>query len=614
MSGFAGVVSLDGALPDTHLLERMAQTLAFRGPDGTHITTKPGAGFCFTFLRTGPAPQCPSQPCSLDGNVWLLGDVRLDGRDDLRRKLEQHGDVFPSAPTDEELVLRAWRRWGHDCLPDLMGDFSFLLWNDEARRLLCVRDLMGARPFFYAPAGGWFSFSNTLEVLLLVPQVSPALDSLFIADFLLQELCSDPDRSVYREIRRLPAGHKLEYASDQVRISRYVSLPIGEPLRLKRPKEYIERFQTLLDHAVRDRLPREPSAIFLSGGLDSTSVASVATKIAPQTAGSATLRAYTMECQPLFDDEEGRYASLAAQNLNMPIEILSAASCLPYEGWDEPRWRTPEPCHDPFLRLRRLQYQQIRTHARVALSGYGGDDILTGQAWPYLVYLLRRSHFGTIARELGRFLLTHGHIPPLRGGFRARLRRWFRQTDALMDYPPWLASQFAEEQHLRERWLELQKTPKPMHPFHPEGYSGLADNFWSSVFDQDDAAWTGVPVELRAPLLDQRVLRYLLQLPPVPWCADKELLRLAMHGLLPEEIRSRPKTPLIGDAVSILAASGKWSPALLPAPCRAARTFVDWERLGATLRRTIDSNLWVCLRAASLNYWLKGIENAGAIR
>src|ERR1700738_2244587 len=179
MSGFAGVVSLDGAPPDALLLQRMAERLAFRGPDGAKITTKPGAGFCFTFLRTGPAPQCPSQPCSLEGNVWLLGDVRLDGRDDLRRKLEQHGDEFHGEVTDEELVLRAWRRWGHDCLPDLMGDFSFALWNDEARRLLCVRDLMGARPFFYARAGGWFSFSNTLEVLLLVSQVSPALDSLF---------------------------------------------------------------------------------------------------------------------------------------------------------------------------------------------------------------------------------------------------------------------------------------------------------------------------------------------------------------------------------------------------------------------------------------------------
>jgi asparagine synthase (glutamine-hydrolysing) len=330
--------------------------------------------------------------------------------------------------------------------------------------------------------------------------------------------------------------------------------------------------------------------------------------------GSGTLRAYTIDCQPLFDDQEGLYASLAAQNLNIPIEILSAASSLPYEGWDEPHSGTPEPCHNPFFCLSRLQYQQVRTHARVALSGYGGDDILTGQAWPYLIYLLRRSHFGTIARELGGFLLAYGRIPPLGGGCRARLRRWFRQSHTQLDYPPWFDSQFAEEQHLRERWLELQEPPKPTHPFHPVGYSALASNFWSSVFDQEDAGWMGAPVELRAPFLDQRLLRYLLQVPPIPWCADKELLRFAMRGRLPEEIRSRPKTPLLGDAISIFVENGSWSPVPLPVQNRALRAFVNWQRLDATVRRARASNLWTCLRAVSLNYWLKGVENAGAIR
>src|SRR5438270_9636140 len=143
VSGFAGVVSLDGAPPDRELLQRMAKVLAFRGPDATNIVAQGSAGFVFTFLRTGPAPQCPSQPCTLDGRVWLLGDIRLDGRDDLRLKLEQHGDHFETKPTDEELVLRAWRRWGEAALPELIGDYSFAVWDSQARRLVCARDLIG---------------------------------------------------------------------------------------------------------------------------------------------------------------------------------------------------------------------------------------------------------------------------------------------------------------------------------------------------------------------------------------------------------------------------------------------------------------------------------------
>ena len=100
MSGFAGIIATDGATPDQSLLERFAAHLAFRGPDGTHISTQPGAGFCFTFVRTGPAPQSFSQPCSLDQRVWLLGDVRLDAGDDLRRQLEQAGELLPPDVTD----------------------------------------------------------------------------------------------------------------------------------------------------------------------------------------------------------------------------------------------------------------------------------------------------------------------------------------------------------------------------------------------------------------------------------------------------------------------------------------------------------------------------------
>ena len=236
MSGFAAIISLDGAPPDQRTLERMAQKLAFRGPDGTHIATKPGAGFCFTFLRTGPAPQCPSQPCSLDGRVWLLGDVRLDGN-----------------VTDEELVLRARRRWEKASLPELIGDYSFALWDKETRQLWCARDLMGARPFFYAQSGNHLYFSNTLNAIRCAPAISSALDNHFIGDFLLQGCCSYPERTAFRYISRLPAGYKLRFSKDGLLVQQYTTVPIEEPLWLKRDEEYVEQFRSLLERAVADQ-------------------------------------------------------------------------------------------------------------------------------------------------------------------------------------------------------------------------------------------------------------------------------------------------------------------------------------------------------------------------
>jgi asparagine synthase (glutamine-hydrolysing) len=182
----------------------MAAALAFRGPDATHVTTQPGAGFVFTFLRTGPAPQSSQQPCTLDGRLWLIGDVRLDGRDNLRRKLEQHGASIPSTATDEELILHAYQKWGEQSFPDLIGDYAVALWDSIARRLLCLRDLIGSRPFFYAHVSGQLIFSNTLNAIRFAPKVSAELDRHFIADFLLQESCPDLARTAFQDISRLP--------------------------------------------------------------------------------------------------------------------------------------------------------------------------------------------------------------------------------------------------------------------------------------------------------------------------------------------------------------------------------------------------------------------------
>jgi asparagine synthase (glutamine-hydrolysing) len=614
VSGFAGIISTDGPPPDRSLLERMASDLAFRGPDSVQICTQPGAGFCFTSLRTGPAPQSSSQPCSLDDRVWLIGDVRLDAREDLRRQIEQRGESVPGDPTDEELVLRLWRQRGEQGFADLLGDFAFALWDATARRLLCVRDLMGLRPFYYAHTGNRLYFSNTLSILRLAPDVSSTLDPSFIGDFLLQESCSDAARTVYRDIQRLPPGHTLDYADGRVQLRRYATLPIEEPLAFARPDEYVEQFRFLLDQAVRDRLPSGPAAVFLSGGLDSTSVAAVAVALAKKNALPLDLRAYTIDCRPLFEDEEGQLASLVAKSLGIPIEVLSSASWLPYAGWDDSQLRTPEPFHDPFLAISRLQYQHIATHARVAFSGDGGDDVLTGQAWPYLVYLLRRRRLGAIAGAFGGYILKQRRIPPLRGGFRTKFRRWTGGAKPFAEYPRWLNAQFEKEQRLRERWLELQEPLQTSHPLHPIGYAGLCGDFWSSASETVDAAWTGVAIESRSPLLDQRLLRYLLRMPPVPWCMEKELLRRATKGLLPEQIRLRPKTPLLGDSLKIHVESGRWHPLPLPAPAGEVTSFIDWKLFDATLAEPAGSSLWANLRPISLNRWLKSIENEVRIR
>jgi asparagine synthase (glutamine-hydrolysing) len=542
--------------------------------------------------------------------VWLVGDVRLDGREDLRNELAQSGESVALDVTDEELILQVWRRWGEVGLARLAGDLSFALWDRAACEVVCMRDLTGFRPFFYAHIGKWLLFSNTLRVLRMSPGVSRTIDPEFIADLLLQDWSSDPSRTVYKQIRRLAPGHLLKYSEQGLCVRRHTEIPIEEPLWLERPEEYIERFQSLLESAVRDRLPDRSSAVFLSGGLDSTSVAAVARKIAGNSEISRLLRAYSVDCRPLFDDQEGILASRVAEHLGLDIQIAFRDSWLPYEGWGDPQFATPEPIHDPFLAFSLSQSRQVSPQARVALRGYGGDDVLTGQAWPFFLYLLQRRRFGTIASTFGGYVLTHKRIPPLRGGFRARLGRWMSRTDPLSDFPRWLEPHFVAQFHLRDHWLELRRLPEMSHPLHPIGYAGLSSDSRATLLETEDAAWTGVPVETRTPLLDLRLLRFLLRVPPVPWCMDKELLRQAMRGMLPEEIRSRPKTPLAVDPLDTFVQNKRWSPLPLLEPPAELRAYVDWQRLDETLKTATGSTLWSGLRPISLGHWLV-VENQG---
>jgi asparagine synthase (glutamine-hydrolysing) len=614
MSGFAGIVCADRETPDPRLLDCMVEHLRFRGPDSAHIWRRPGAGFCFTLLCTGPSPQAATQPCSVDGRVWLLGDVRLDDREELIDRLQQSGQTADGDATNEELVLRAWRQWGEAGLANLMGDLSFALWDAQERKLWCLRDFIGARPFFYAHAGSRLVFSNALNAVRLAPEFSAKLDPHFIGDFLLQSCCSDAERTAFQDIRRLPPGHVLCYSNAQVQVRRYSRLPVEEPLLFKRPEEYLEQFRELLEQAIRERLPRAGVGVFMSGGLDSTSVAATAKRVQTARGIPDSVRAHTVDYTPLFDDPEGAFASQAAEHIGIPLGVLHGADCSPFEACEDRSFATPEPCADPFLALQVKIYLQLGSQSRVAFTGDGGDDILTGRAWPHLTYLLRRGQVGALMRFFGGYILRHRALPPLRVGIRTRLRRLLGQRDESSEYPAWLEPRFEKQFHLRERWRKLQESSKPEHPLHPAAHSGLNSSGWSVILENEDAGWTGVPVETRAPLLDERLIRFLLRVPPVPWCMNKQLLREAMRGLLPEEVRLRRKTPLSGDPLQIHEQKNGWKPVLPKESCERLADFVNCRMLSATFRSNPGLALWDEIRPVALGIWLKGVENTKRIQ
>jgi asparagine synthase (glutamine-hydrolysing) len=608
VSGFFGMLRLDEKPAESRLLERIAKEMSFRGPDGMSICNLGRIAGCFALMRTGPAPQARKQPVSGGDRFWLWGDIRLDARQDLLEKLSPGDCVSAMNVTSEELLLRAWAKWGAASLEQVIGDFSFALWDAKEEVLWCARDFVGARPFYYAHAHGVFCFSNTLQLLRFVPEVSNELDESFLGDYLLEGWNFEAARTVYQDIHRLPAGHLLKLSDGRIAVRRFRKLPIEEPLQLNRPKEYVEAYRELLKVAVSDRLPEGPAALYLSGGLDSGSVCAIASQVA---AGSQKekLKAFTVSWKPFFDDAEPGLARIAARHLGIAHEILEEKTLHPYEQAGRREGSTPEPNDEIFFARGRRIAQKIAAHANVVLSGDGGDDVLTGQSWPYLTYLWQRREWQEIAREFGGYLWLHKSVPPLRGGFRTRILQFFHPKDPFAEYPPWLDPAFETRTNLRQRWLALREARKNTeHPVHPAAYEALHTGYWAAILETEEAGWNHVLLESRAPLLDLRLLTFLLRLPPIPWCMNKQLCRQAMNSLLPDEIVRRPKTPLLVDPFEKCVEPGDWMAPVLNAIPLRTESFVNWPKWCETLYRSKGSLTPRILRPASLFYWLKAVE------
>jgi len=580
MSGFLGIYRLDGAVSDDRLLEGILQRLRFRGPDTQNIFAERNFAACFSLLEVCRGRQSSRQPVALDGRYWLIGDVRLDARAELIAELAKHGPS-PQEGTDEQLLLQAWRVWGEASLQQVIGDFSFAVRDATTKTLWCARDFVGARPLYYAQAGRIFAFSNSLQALRAVPEISYNLNEVYIADFLLHGISREPSNTVYRDIHRLPPGHVLQFSEAGLVIKRFMVLPIEEPLRLKRDEEYVDAYRELVHEVVQDRLPRENISLTLSGGLDSGTVAAFAAQIAAKCGQMEKLKAFTAEWDSLQDDSETRFAMLSAKHLGLAHEILRDTNLIPFA---ENR-ATPEPSCDPFLERVHRFNQQLGGHARLVLAGYGGDDILTGQAWPYLVNLGSQWQWAEIVRAFGGYVWAHGRIPPLRGGFRVRMRRLLRQQGEWQGYPAWLNPEFERRARVRDRWREPKDEFAGLHPWHPRAYAFLHRDFWGTVFDDEDPDWTGTALEVRAPLLDVRLSRFLLRVPPVPLGLEKELNRRAMRKFLPDAIVERPKTPLTGDPVQASFEQGKWQPEPIEAISRLIGSYVLPDKWFATASR-----------------------------
>jgi asparagine synthase (glutamine-hydrolysing) len=531
MCGIAGYLSERRPI-DARLLAAMRDTMSHRGPDGEGIWLSDDGrvGLAHRRLAIVDLSAGGHQPmASQDGRQLINFNGEIYNHHELREELRALGWTFHSA-SDTEVLLAAYQHWGEDSLSRLVGQFAFTIYDREARILFAARDRAGEKPFFYRHADRGFAFASELKGLLAHPDMPRkadpvALDHYLAYGYVPRELC------LLAGYAKLAAGHKLRYHlhSDRLEVEPYWTLPqwAGGPQRSF--DELVEEFEPLLETAVRRQLLADvPVGILLSGGLDSSLVAATAARVS----GKVTTFTIGFPGHAGFD-ESPIAKRLAAELGTDHIELMAEPDTV--DLLPKLAAQFDEPIGDSSMIPTHLVSRLVRSRAKVALGGDGGDELFGGyfqHGW--VRHIARGRRFGLHHLRLAGVaarLLPHG-LPGRRMALRLldpadaavtvsrsaepRQREALtgRRTVGALAAEPFRTALISRWREPRERVMAL------------DFLTYMCDDILVKV----DRASMLTSLEVRAPLLDPAIIEFAYgQLAPDQKVAGKDRKLLLRH-------------------------------------------------------------------------------------
>lgn len=550
MSGFAGLVRLDGRSASAAEAERLARAIAHRGPDDRGTWRDGSVALAHAMLFTTPESHHDAQPrVDSSGDLAIVADLRLDNRDEL---IDACGLAGASRARigDSALVIAAYRRWGIACAQHLEGDFAFALWDRRDQSLFCARDAFGVKAFSYALVPGrCFAFGSEVRAPLAVSDVPQVLDESRIASYLLIRF-EDTERTFHRDVRRLPGGCTLHLRDGRSTVTRYWT---PNPTRHVRASdaEYAEGFAEHFTRAVRARMRvQEPATLgaLLSGGLDSSSIAAVARN--ERTAnGSAPLPVYSwvFSDTPAADEREYQHAML--ETGGFAAHTLDSESA-GYTAWSDIEPMLPDgPPYAPNIYLNTAIARTAHAGGvRVLLDGLGGDSTISrGEA--RFVELFLQGRAPTLFRELSATRRLGGNELSLARLFAAKVVApllpvpWVARLSRLRGRPvPDDASSILGPRLSRVHGMTRRPPFRPALTVRQQHVSHFKAPMLAEGLELFDRAMASHSVEGRYPFLDRQLAEYCLSLPADQKSANgysRVVARRAMEGVLPPTVQWR---------------------------------------------------------------------------
>jgi asparagine synthase (glutamine-hydrolysing) len=619
VSGVLGVFPIDGNPLSPLPVERMLAGLQGRGTrSAAHSDTRALLGLVrYEWEGAYGAEPCPAVTC--DHDICVVADATLYYRDDLLRSLAAKGFPSPATANTSDLIAAAYRAWG-TCFPEhLEGDFAVIVHDRGARRVVCARDFSGRKPLFFAELADVLVIASTVGALLAHPSCPADLDPASIGAA-AAGLFAARTETAYRAVRSLPPGHTLVHDGTALRLEPHWQPPPIESRPTVRGRDLDEgaaQLRSLLTRAVAERTdPGRPTAVWMSGGWDSTTVFGAGMAGVPGTGGEPPLRPISISYPPGDPGREDEYIRSVAGFWGVGVHWLDIAD-IPF--FHQPLQRAARR-DEPFAHVyemwnRALARGSRDVGARVALDGVGGDQLFQ-LSFVYLSDLLRRLRLQSLAREWramglrGRRSFFQWVVLPLLPLFVRRLLALRYGTGLVGSYldravPSWIRPEYVARHELlaRERRNSPVRGRMPAVAFETHWY--LSHPYAGRILSTVASLALEEGVELRSPLYDRRIIEFAAARPWTErvWRGEtKRLLRRAAHDWLPASVLA-PRSRRTGLTSGYFAESFRFRHVelvsrILAKPVLADAGIVDatsLSRAWETYRRYGDENLGIAL-------------------
>jgi len=546
------------------MLGAMCRTMVHRGPDDSGLHVDGSVGFAMQRLAiidlAGGAQPMSNEGCPrATGATWIVYNGEVYNHAALRAELAALGHRFHGR-CDTEAILHAYEEWGEDCVGRLNGMFAFAVWDGARRELFLARDRLGIKPLYYSWSRGRLVFASEIKAIVADPSVEREVDLQAVYEYVGYEFVPGP-RTMFAGIHKLQPGHTLTLRDGKIETRRYWDLGF-EPLEISR-EDAKRRIVELLAQSVERRLMSDvPLGVFLSGGVDSSSVLAMMSMLRMTRGASAgKIRTFTIGYDdPSFSEID--YARAVARQFDTDHTEVMIRPLGP-EDVERGVWHLDEPMTDLSAMPLMLLCQRVRQDVIVCLSGEGGDEVFVGydrfrasrfsaRFYERLPAGLRRRVVEPLIRRLpdqeqkkGAVNIIKRFVEGARLDPAGEHMRWqyflapdltaglFRahfigavEPDAFRPVSEWVARCPSRERLDREVYVDLKMT--------------MAD----SVLMKVDKMSMASSVEVRVPFLDHELVEFATRL-PAQWrmrgFETKTLLKEAMLAHLPREILYRKK-------------------------------------------------------------------------